>query len=133
MERISVIVSTANHAYHARTALDSVTNAITYLNAQPDSRDVEAELIVVDDASDDGTRALLEEYARGRPDLHLVLRGQASNPACVRNFGVTLSSGDPIFFLDGDDLFLENHLHECFRILRSQPDFDFVKTQVSLS
>jgi glycosyltransferase involved in cell wall biosynthesis len=91
------------------------------------------EVIVIDDGSEDGTRQVLEESTRGRSAHHLVLRGQPSNPGCTRNQGVALASGDPIFFLDADDLFLDNHLHECLKVFKTRGTVDFVKTQVALS
>ena len=133
MEKISVIVATWNHAHHVRQALESVDGAIGYLKRQPEGFALDVEVIVVDDASEDGTRPILEEYARGRPSYHLLLRGRPANPACLCNLGVAIAAGDLLFFLDGDDLFLENHLHECVKVLRAHDNVDFVKTQVALS
>jgi glycosyltransferase involved in cell wall biosynthesis len=133
VEQISVIVSTSNQASHARRALESVNAAVEFLTRQPGTHDVKVEVVVVDDGSEDTTRTVLEDYTRGRADYQLMLRGGNSSPGCVRNLGVSISSGDPIFFLDGDDLFLENHLHECLTILKAHDDIQFVKTQVVLS
>ena len=133
MEKIAIIVPTLNYCNYVRQTLESVAGAIDYLRREPDSRDVAAEVIVIDDGSTDGTRALLEELTRGNPSYQLILRDQPSSPSTVRNLGASISSGDPIFFLDGDDLFLENHLHECLRVFRAHPDTGFVKSHVSLS
>jgi glycosyltransferase involved in cell wall biosynthesis len=133
VEKLSVIVLTWNHAHHVRRSLESVEGAVNYLKSQPDGHGVEVEVIVLDDGSDDGTRSILEESTRGRPAYHLILRGRPTNPGCLCNLGVSVSSGDPIFFLTGDDLFLENHLHECLKVFKAQGDVDFVKTQVALS
>ncbi len=133
MEKISIIVPTLNHANYARQTLESAAAAIAYLRRQPDARDIEAEVVVIDDGSEDGTRALLEEITRGKASYQLILRDRPSSPSCVRNLGISIASGDPIFFLDGDDLFLENHLHECLKVLRAHEDAGFVKTHASLS
>jgi glycosyltransferase involved in cell wall biosynthesis len=133
VEKISVILATSNHADQVRQTLGSVDGAVNYLRGQPEGQGLETEVIIVDDASEDGTRPILEEWTRGRPAYQLVLRGRPSNLGCVRNLGVLFSSGDPIFFLDGGDLFLDNHLHECLKIFRAYDDVDFVKTQIALS
>jgi glycosyltransferase involved in cell wall biosynthesis len=133
VEKISVIVPTWNHAHHVRQALESVDGAIGYLKRQPEGQGLDVEVIVVDDGSEDGTRPILEEQTRGRPAYHLVLRGRSTNPACLCNLGAAFASGDLLFFLDGDDLFFDNHLHECVKVLRAHGDVDFVKTQVALS
>jgi glycosyltransferase involved in cell wall biosynthesis len=113
--------------------LESVDAAVNTLKRQPEGLGVEAEVIVVDDGSEDGTRAVLEAATQGRPGYQLLLRSRPTNPACVRNLGVALAAGDPIFFLDGDDRFLENHLHECLKVFKAHDDVDFVKTQVALT
>jgi glycosyltransferase involved in cell wall biosynthesis len=133
VEKISIIIPTWNQARSARPALESAEGAIGYLKRQPDGHDVEVEVIVIDDGSEDGTRAILEDFTRGRPGHQLLLRSQATNLACARNRGVTLSSGDPIFFLDPDDHFFENHLHECIKVFKGHDEVDFVKTPIVLS
>src|SRR5262249_41167833 len=55
----------------------------------------------------------------------------ASSPSCARNAGVEATSGELLFFLDGDDLFLPGHIDACCRELRA-PQWDFVKTGVRL-
>src|SRR5215469_2687384 len=94
VEKISVIVATWNHAHHVRQALESVDAAIGYLKRQPEGFALDVEVIVVDDASEDGTRPILEEYARGQPSYHLLLRGRPANPACLCNLGVAIAAGD---------------------------------------
>ena len=75
----------------------------------------------------------MEEYARGRPHYQVLLRGGGRNRASARNLGASLAAGDVFFFLDGDGVFLEDHLHECLSVLRSHPEVDFVKSQAMLS
>ena len=90
-----------------------------------------AEIVVVDDGSRDSTLAVILDVARGK-DLFRVFHRRTSSSPSARNTGVSLSTGDLLFFLDADDLFLETHLYECCRALE---DFtvDWVKTGISLS
>ena len=61
------------------------------------------EIIVVDDASPDGTFAILESYA----DRVRVSRNQKNLGACEnRNQGARIAKGEYLVFLDGDDLLL---------------------------
>jgi GT2 family glycosyltransferase len=56
----------------------------------------EAELLVVDDASVDGTPGVA-----ARPGVQ-VLRGRGQGPAAARNLGARVASGDVLIFLDAD-------------------------------
>ena len=62
------------------------------------------EVVFVDDASTDGTHALLLDEAAGMPDWRVerldANTGSASRP---RNRGIELARGDYVFFLDADD------------------------------
>jgi glycosyltransferase involved in cell wall biosynthesis len=133
VEKASVVVSLFNQPEDVRQVLESVDASVDFLRRQPDSQGIAVDVVVVDDGSAPPTRQALEEFTRGRPGYHLVLRGQPSNRACARNLGVALAAGDLLFFLDGDGLFLENHLHECLKVFKAHPEVDFVKGQVVLS
>ena len=64
-----------------------------------DQLDVEDEVLVVDDGSTDGTRALLDV-----PDRRLkLLAGPRSGPSAARNVGLHAARGELIAFLDHDD------------------------------
>jgi glycosyltransferase involved in cell wall biosynthesis len=132
-DRVSVIVPTLNNAALVERTLQSVEDAARYLHAQPEGAGAEVEVVVVDDGSTDGTRAVVEAFTRGRERYQVLLRDRPSSPSCTRNTGVAASSGALLFFLDGDDVFLERHLYECVRLLKAQPEVDFVKTGVALS
>ena len=87
--RISVVMPCYNAESFVLEAVDSV-----FGQSYPD-----VELVVVDDGSTDGTKALLDGYgARVR-----VLRQDQAGPAAARNAGIESSSGEFIAFLDADD------------------------------
>ena len=83
---------------HDRAGL--VAAAIGSVQAQ---EGIEAEIIVVDDGSTDGTAAAVLEIARrdGRVKL---LRTSRRGPAAARNAGVAEAAGDFLCFVDSDDL-----------------------------
>jgi glycosyltransferase involved in cell wall biosynthesis len=66
----------------------------------PQTPDVHLEVIVVDDASTDGTAGAAE--AAGASVLRLPDGPEGGNPAAARNRAAGISQGDPIIFLDAD-------------------------------
>lgn len=104
MTRITVVVPSYNHAPFIGECLDSVLCQ----SRQPD------QIIVVDDGSQDATRAVLEAYS-GR--VRIVLNAHAGLRVSTR-LGLSLSDGDYILFLASDD-----RLHpEALRILAGALD-----------
>ena len=63
------------------------------------------ELIVVDDASTDGTREILQEYAARDPRVRLFMKDRNEGLAEARNLGIVKARGEWVTFLDTDDLF----------------------------
>jgi glycosyltransferase involved in cell wall biosynthesis len=132
LDQIAVIVPAHNGEVTLPDALLSVEASVTCLRDHGRGRDVEVEVIVVDDGSTDGTLRVALDMARGK-DLYRVLhRPVATSPACARNAGVAASRGGLILFLDDDDEFLPDHIRLCHDALRD-PAVDFVKTAITLS
>lgn len=89
------LVSICIPAYNCRPYITETLRSVlkqTYTNL---------EVIVVDDGSDDGTSAVLEEL---KSDTVTILRQQRSGAAAARNTAYKYASGSFIKFLDGDDL-----------------------------
>lgn len=133
MDSLSVIVPAHNNAGTIRQALQSVEEALQRLADRFNgARAARAEVVVVDDGSTDGTGERARDFARGKSQYTVIRRAAASSPSCARNVGVAASSGDLLFFLDGDDRFLPDHLAHCCQVL-SEAGADFVKTGVRVS
>ncbi len=114
----SVIVPLYNKRSYIRRAVGSVlSQTIT-----------DFELIVVDDGSTDGSIDALSDIADSRM---LVIRqknmGGAGGQA--RNSGMAQARGTWFAFLDGDDMWLPNHLEEINRIIERFPDPGLVSTR----
>lgn len=74
------------------------------------------EVIVVDDGSTDGSAAIVADY----PDARFRLLTQANaGPGAARNAGIAKARGEFIAFLDADDEWLPNYLHESVSLLES--------------
>lgn len=63
------------------------------------------EIIFVDDASPDGSRAIVERYAQKDDRITLVTHEQNQGLGPARNTGVAHASGEYLLFLDSDDYF----------------------------
>lgn len=62
------------------------------------------EIVVVDNASTDGTAELVGEFSGRDPRVRLVAAPDARGPAAVRNAGVAAAAGDAVAMCDADDL-----------------------------
>lgn len=95
---VSVCIGAYNRKDYIRECIDSVLNQ-TWRNK---------EVIVVDDASTDGTREILESYGQS---IYLILRNQNSGCCAVtRNEAIRASKGDFVAFLDSDDMWYPEKL-----------------------
>lgn len=88
----SVVIPTYNVRPWLRQTLDSV------LRQRED-----LEVIVVDDASTDGTDDLAREYAARDPRIRVVAN-EGSGGGSARNLGARSARGEYLIFADGDDL-----------------------------
>ena len=92
--KISIITITFNSAKSLQRALDSVQHQ-TY-------KDIEH--IIVDGASTDGTRALIETYAKKHPNVRYISEPDEGIYNAI-NKGISMATGDVIGFLHSDDVF----------------------------
>ena len=92
--RVSVVVATHNR-------VDRLRDLLTGLRAQTLAPD-EFEVIVVDDASQDGTAAFLRDAATGRPRLEPVIVDRNVGRAAARERGWRTARGPVIAFIDDD-------------------------------
>jgi len=91
--RVSVIVPCYNMQAYLGQAIQSV-QAQTFSGW---------ELLLIDDASTDGTRGLIQEAARGDHRIRPILLEKNSGVARARNEGVHRARGQYLAFLDSDD------------------------------
>ncbi len=104
--KVSIIIPLYNKAPYVRRALDSIA-AQTF---------ADFEAIVVDDGSTDDGAAMVADY----PDARFRMIRQANaGPGAARNAGLAQARGEFIAFLDADDEWLPNYLHESVRLLES--------------
>jgi len=105
--RFSIIITSYNQREFIK---DAVGSALSLRNA-------EREIIVVDDASTDGSQEILRKYG----DAIRLICGETNQGACAaRNCGAALASGEYLVFLDGDDTFLPWALDVYERIVQAK-------------
>ncbi|GAB3087744.1 hypothetical protein GCM10027287_29880 [Bordetella muralis] len=84
------------------------------------------ELIVIDDASDDGSCALAEKIAESDPRVCVLKFNEHIGVCAARNAGLDNSTGDVIAYLDSDNLWLEDYLGASVSALNRLPLADAV-------
>jgi glycosyltransferase involved in cell wall biosynthesis len=107
-DKISVVVTTRNRQELLRSTLRCVLDQ-SWKNI---------EVIVVDEASSDGT---LEMLAADFPEATAVHHDTPRGISGARNSGLERASGDWVFFLDDDDLIHPRHLEELLAATHAAP------------
>jgi glycosyltransferase involved in cell wall biosynthesis len=126
---ISVIIPFYNLAKYVKPCLDSVVSATECLKINlPHS----IEIICVDDGSTDLTGKILDEYAdivqqQSTASIKMLIIHQLNGgEGAARNAGLAAATGDWVTFLDGDDVWLENHLQVATTLIESNPSADII-------
>jgi glycosyltransferase involved in cell wall biosynthesis len=107
---ISVVLATYNRAASLRRAIASAL-------AQQGAR---FELIVVDDASTDGTRDYLATLAD--PRVRVVLAERNLGPSGARNLGLNAARAEIVAFLDSDDSYRPGRLAVPLKAFAADPE-----------
>lgn len=101
---VSIITPTYNSQRFINTTIQSVLKQ-TYTNW---------ELLIIDDASQDNTCAIVEDFTIINSNIKIFRNKENQGAAITRNIGIKQASGDFISFLDADDLWkpdkLENQI-----------------------
>jgi succinoglycan biosynthesis protein ExoO len=76
------------------------------------------ELIIVDDASTDGSNEVISGLAEGDPRIRVIVLNRNVGLASARNHGIDAAAGDWITFLDADDLYEPDRLKRLLELAR---------------
>ena len=122
--KVSVCVVTYNQEKYIRQCLQSIVDQVT---------DFDFEVIVGDDCSTDGTRAIVQEFADKYPGIvkpifHANNIGGSNNYISVHNS----ASGMYIAHMDGDDYSLPGKLKAQANTLDKNPDCNIVWHRMQL-
>lgn len=97
------------------------------LSAQ--AQDAAVEIIIVDDASPDGTLALAQKLAEGDPRIKVLAQAQNGGPAAARNRAIAESTAPWLAVLDSDDFMEPDRLSKLLALARTN-DADFVADDI---
>lgn len=105
----------------ARDAAPFIGEALASVAVQEDGPTFE--ILVVDDASEDGTA---EAAGRAAPEARVLRLERASGSAAARNSGVRESRAPLVAFLDADDLWVPEKTRLQLERLAAEPELGFV-------
>lgn len=117
---VSIIIP----AYNARAFIARALQSALAQNVK------NAEIIVVDDGSTDGTRELVATYAaRG---VRLVCHENRAGASAARNTGVAIARGEYVAFLDADDEWMPEKLDKQLTLISTNPGMTLVSCRANL-
>jgi glycosyltransferase involved in cell wall biosynthesis len=116
---ISVVIATHNRERFLISAIDSILGQTLQ----------DFELLIVDDASTDGTATFLAK--RARTDKRIKILRTSTNSGCnvARNVAFLHVRGRYVALLDDDDLAMPQRLEKTVAKLEAEPDLGVVCTQ----
>ena len=115
-DRVTIIMAVYNAAGFLHDSIESLMKQ-TYK---------EIEIICVDDGSTDGSKAIIENYARQDARIRLLSLEKNSGAAVARNKAVEVMTGDLVAFLDADDWMEERAIEAAVKVFDDNPQTDTV-------
>lgn len=116
---ISVIVPVYNTVAYLEECLQSIAG-----------QNVDTELIIVNDGSDDGSEIICRKWAReGRAHL---IEGKREGSSAARNKGIKAAKGEYISFVDSDDKLISGALEMMLDIATQNPSCGIVEAQLTV-
>lgn len=123
---LSIIIPMYNSEASIKRCLLSVSN-----------HSERTQIILVDDGSTDNSVEVAESVMQ-RDENFVIYHQKNSGVSVARNFGIKVSEGKWLIFLDSDDVMLENWEQSCLSAMNSNPEevdeivFDAQATRTSL-
>lgn len=105
-------------AYNAAAGIRASVESCLHQSLPP------LEVIVVDDASTDGTTNIVRTHFGEA--VHLIVLPENVGPAAARNAGIAAANGSFIAFQDADDVWHPEKLACIEKVLRAHPEIDFL-------
>jgi glycosyltransferase involved in cell wall biosynthesis len=112
---LSVIIPVYNNVTYISSAIEN------YLSQHC----LESELIVIDGGSNDGTKEVIEGYAKENPSIKWISEKDFGQSDAM-NKGIGIAEGKYISFLNVDDYYSEGCLNEVCGILNKNPSIKYL-------
>ncbi|MDE5629845.1 MAG: glycosyltransferase [Muribaculaceae bacterium] len=120
MTSVSVIIPAHNAAAYLAQCLQSIV-----------SQGVDnTEIIIINDASTDGTDKICREWEHRYPFIK-TLQANHIGPSAARNLGIAEAKGEYIIFCDADDTYYPGAFRTLFDIINADSECDMVIGQMS--
>ena len=113
---VSIILPTYNSENRIQRVIDDLSSQ-TYTHY---------EIIIVDDASSDGTWSVIEKILKSKNNIRAVRLPVNRGPAGARNSGIEVASGEFIAFMDDDDIWFPEKLNIQVRAAYMDPAIGLV-------
>ena len=118
--KVSVIIPVYNTSRYLYDAVGSIIRQTLQ----------EIEIICVDDGSTDNSLDILKQMANDDNRM-VIIHQENQGLSCARNTGVKYAHGEYLYYMDSDDILLENCLEECYNKANSlNVDFVFFDADV---
>ena len=116
MKKVSIIIP----AYNCEKTLAECLGNVVHQSLK------DIEVIIVDDASTDGTWDIIVECERQFPELIMAIKSDVNRgPGGARNIGLMYASGEYIGFVDSDDI-VSTKMYEKLYVTAKEGDYDIV-------
>lgn len=116
MKKVSIIIP----AYNCEKTLAECLGNVVHQSLK------DIEVIIVDDASTDGTWDIIVECERQFPELIMAIKSDTNRgPGGARNIGLMYASGEYIGFVDSDDI-VSTKMYEKLYVTAKEGDYDIV-------
>ncbi|RQW18724.1 glycosyltransferase [Bacillus sp. C1-1] len=114
METVTVLMSVYNDKKYLRESLDSILSQ-THQNF---------EFLIIDDASNDGSIKILEEYNEKDKRIKLIRNVENKGLSFNLNYGVLQSKNEWIVRMDADDVAFKDRIEKQLNFIKKNPDID---------
>lgn len=113
---VSIIVAAYNAEHYLPRCLDSLQSQ-TYSNI---------EIIIINDASTDGTQSVIDDYAKRDQRIVPLMMERNSGAPAARNKGMKISKGTFLTMIDADDTISSDAIELSVRDMMDDEEIDFV-------
>lgn len=112
----SVVLFNHNYEQYLPESLDAALNQ----SVAPD------EIIIIDDASTDGSVALIESWIKDRPEVKFIQNHPNKGIIATQNFAVEVATSDFVFFIASDDRYSKDTIKWCRECVAENPEIAMI-------
>ena len=119
-DTITIIIPAYNKVDYISQTIESALNQ-TYPNY---------EILIVDDASSDGTELVIKKYLSDK--VRYIRHERNLGPSITYNDGIRMSNSEYVTILDNDDILLPNHLELIMQEFKKDEHLDVVFSRLAV-